>query len=274
MFTRATQWGSSTPDEREERIEELELFLKSIISAPEKERDLEMQLRILKRLAEIYLTHGDFQKSIAYAHEQVELSRHLLGEDHLMTGGAYNDLGLVLLNSERFPEAETYLSRALAIARNSKQQNGESISLCLSNLAIVCLHQSKRQEAKKLLQESLKIQQGRLTVPHLSTAYSLSQLAGIEQIEGHYQEAADYQQQALFIFRALLPESHVDIAIGVNNLATIYYQQGKLLEAEKLFNEALTIAIPVLGEDHPTTKMMWNVYRDFQQEKGVAPALP
>ncbi len=272
LSTGMMQWGKSTPQEREERMSELEELLASVLAEPEKERDLAMQLRLLKRLAEVYMAHGDYEKSADAARAEVKLSRDLLGENHLMTGGAYNDLGLAYLNAERYPEAERQLRKALEIAQKCDQKNNNSLSLCLNNLANVCLHQNNKAEAKRLLEQSLKIQQAKSQEPHLSLAYCRSHLAGIEQTEGHYQKAEDYQKQVVSIFKRLLPEDHVDIGISLGNLATIYGGQGKFTEAEKAFSEALAIAIPVLGENHPITKAMWESYQEFQREREIAPA--
>ena len=93
--------------------------------------------------------HSEALSCLYAAHRGYDVARHTMDPEDALT--VINDvacgMGTVLTNLERFDEAETYFTGALAAGRAINGTDGGSELLMRTNLAFVWLRQGRVEEA-------------------------------------------------------------------------------------------------------------------------------
>jgi serine/threonine-protein kinase len=133
------------------------------------------------------------------------------------SAGAHLDLGVVLYDQRKLPEAEKEFREALCLRPDYPEAH--------NNLGLVLRDQRKLPEAEKEYREALRLRPD-FALAHINLGNVLRDQRKLPEAEKEYREALR--------LRPHNPEAH-------NNLGIVLYDQRKLTEAEKEFREALRL---------------------------------
>jgi CHAT domain-containing protein/tetratricopeptide (TPR) repeat protein len=205
----------------------------------------------------------------------LELRRQALGEEHLETARAYNNLAGTLRDQGKYAAAQPLLDRALAICRKVLGEEHRETARTYGNLATILDDQGKYAEAQPLHEKALAIDRKVFGEDHLATVISCNNLALNLTEQGKYAEAQPLLERSLAWRRKSLGEQHPDTAVAYGNLAGNLADQGKYTEAQPLHEKALAIYRKARGEDHLDTATAYNNLAVHQRMQGkYAEALP
>jgi hypothetical protein len=187
----------------------------------------------------------------------LEARRRLLGEDHLQTATAKNNLALTLAASRwRRPLARRLLKDVVAVKAATLGSSHPDTRSAINNLAAT----TRGPESHELLAMLAR------TAPRGAERESLSELTiagnhALTRLAGGDSRAARAEQEG--IARKILQqvgEEHPQAIVAMSNLATTLARSGDMAGARRHLERALEASRRVLGEDHPTTS---NILKDL-----------
>jgi tetratricopeptide (TPR) repeat protein len=192
---------------------------------------------------------ADLQAAIAAYQKAVELQKKF--QSDLALAITLNNLGLLYRTLGRYPEAEPFLERSLAIREKKLGTEHLDVASSLSNLGLLYRNQARYAEAEQLFLRSLTIRKKHLGEDHPKVASSLNNLGVLYRSQGLYLEAEPLYLQSLYIFEKQLVADYPKIASSLHNLAELYGTWGRYAEAESLYLRSLSIKEKQLGGEHP-----------------------
>jgi len=130
--------------------------------------------------------HGDFARGYTFINRSLETSRQL--GDPKRISDAQANLGYIVLQEERYEEAEKLYMASLAISRGIDNQQG--IADALSHLALISLLQGNFHDARQLNEESLEIWQS--LGDHEGVAWAHHRLGIVVLQQGDHATAREY----------------------------------------------------------------------------------
>jgi tetratricopeptide (TPR) repeat protein len=145
----------------------------------------------------------------------------------------------VLQSGGKYPEAEKFLARALAIREKASGPDSLELAPDLSQLARVNVAKQNLAAAEGLYERVLKIQLKTVSPnsPELLPALDALAALSLEQNK----DAEPLLKQTLSIREGNLGPNHVDVAKNLDRLAAIYTEQKRFAEAQKASERALFI---------------------------------
>jgi CHAT domain-containing protein/tetratricopeptide (TPR) repeat protein len=201
---------------------------------------------------------GRYQQAQPLFEKVLLVYRKILGDDHVVTAIAYNNLAVNLDALGKHVEAEARFRKALAIRRKALGEEQPLTASSYTNLARNLHVQGKLVEAEKGFRKALSIMCQVLGEEHPDTAYGYNILGFNLHAQDKYAQAEESFRKALAIILKVFGAENPITASSYNNLANTLHKQGKYAEAEKLNREALAIRRKVLGEEHPLTASSYN----------------
>ena len=208
----------------------LELFHKSLEIDDAANDPWRKRNRILSNLAQLYYQVSNYDKTLEYAHEALELSEK--EQDLNGTARCLNILGVILYNLNENEDAEDCLQKALQISIN--ELNNKALQgLILNNLAYIYFSAGENEKAKETLIEALDL------AMQMSDKYTEGTiccgLAMIQLEEGNANGAFMQAQTALKIFKdvhSLSGQSDALFLLGsiedyINNNRVVAYEYYK-----------------------------------------------
>lgn len=195
------------------------------------------------QLGELALSRIDYTKARRYYLEAARLRPD--NADYVNKAGRINhEMG-------RYPEAQSFYEKALALREKTLGPNHPDVAVSLNNLAGLYHDLGLYAKVEPLLQRSIKILEKSLGPSHPDVAVCLNNLATLYYTQGQYAKAEPLYQRSLEIGEKTLGPESTHVAVRLNNLAKLYYDQGKYAKAEPLYLRSLAIFEKVLGPDHP-----------------------
>ena len=122
------------------------------------------------------------EKTVALYRQALAIHRKLLGE-HPDVATSLNNLAGVLLDQDKFADAEEYMREALAMRRKVLDRDHPTVAVSLHNLGAVLGRQGKFVEAEKVLMEDYQ-------QSHESPLYKQQQLNGLVSLYEAWDAAA------------------------------------------------------------------------------------
>lgn len=168
-------------------------------------------------------------------------------EDLLYKVGSY------LLERGRFREAESYLSRAMALGVTRHGRDHPALIPLLTRLGELYWRQGTYSRAEPICLQALVLGERYLGRDHLEIADLLDEVAAVYRGQGRYARAARLCRRALRLRERHLGTTHPQTGMTLHNLAMLLRDEGKDTQAEVLFLRALAIVEQNLGTDHPET---------------------
>jgi signal transduction histidine kinase len=234
-----------------DRNKAVEYAIRSLKSA-EKEKDLNLEIKPLEILAEVYFRLDNYEKSIEYYTRLSNIYKQQNKE--LETAHIYARLGAANTQWSKYDIAKGYYEKSIRICK--KHQDFAGIAMCLSGLANIMTHWGDYELALSQYLEALKFwdEMGNLA----GIAQSYNNIGMLYQEIGEYEKANDYYKKGLVIFEELNDTwSIVNMILHIGDiyLKTEEYDKAleyyfKALDIEKdIHNKKLkAIAISNIGE--------------------------
>jgi len=194
---------------------------------------------------------GKIEESVPLAKEELRIAEATFGPEHANTAISLQKLGLADMGLGQYPEAEGFLTRAVAIRDKSTEPQAAPMAELLNGLGQVYYYESKNAEAAAAFQRALTIGEKELGPEHPDVAESLNDLALIYDAQGKYAEAEIFYKRALAIREKVFGPQHCDVAETLSNLAILYEELSRYAESEALYIRALAIHEKELGPDDP-----------------------
>ena len=211
------------------------------------------EVDILLREAKEAEKRQEYHKSEISLLKVMEISKKILGSEHLGMTIIYSNLAGLYESQGRYKEAEELYKKAVSVDEKILGENHKDTAINYNNLAGLYESQGKYKEAEELYKKIISIDEKILGENHEDTAVHYNNLAGLYGKQERYKEAEELYKKAIAIDEKILGENHPDAAIDYNNLAVLYQNQQRYEEAEKLYKKALSIHEKILGENHPDT---------------------
>ncbi len=271
-----------------DRLEDALSLLKSN-SKKHKKASFEYGL-LMNKLGDLYTYTGEYSRAFNSLTDALEIFKKdttIIGKQHFSSTSA--NLGILLMERGKYPEAEEYLKKALnsfladssyliatlnnlaivyqrlgqydvaentflEILKEDKAKLGDThpdYAITLSHLSLVLNDQRRFKEAEKLILQALEIQKSSGNEKSISYARKLNNLAKIFVYSGSPEKAIPYYMESLKIIKSTLGEDSPDYAIHVYNLGLAYLSTGKRQDGIKLIRESANIRAKVLGKRHP-----------------------
>ncbi|MFI1331305.1 AfsR/SARP family transcriptional regulator [Streptomyces sp. NPDC020845] len=175
------------------RSPEYETAARSISDAAHTATDFRTEARARSALGHLYSFAGRFTE----ADRELRRALELAPDDPVVASRAPSQLGTVAYSQERYEDAETFVSQALAAYRTEGNEAGEASAL--SNLARLHVHRGRTQRGVELAEQGVSIYR-RLGAP-LRLANAMYTLGITLASAGRVNEALDQLTQALSAFK-------------------------------------------------------------------------
>ena len=160
------------------------------------------------QLAAFLCAKGLHEKAEPLARRALAIDETHFGPDHPKVAIQLNNLGLALLETNRFSEAEPLMRRALAIDEAALGGEHPEVAIDLGNLARLLQMTGRLAEAEPLLRRALAIDEASFGSGHPSVGRDLNNLAQMLQDAGRPHEAEPLMRHAVEIFERALGPDH------------------------------------------------------------------
>jgi tetratricopeptide (TPR) repeat protein len=178
--------------------------------------------------------------------------------------------GKHLSDRGQYPEAEQFLTKALAIYKQSLEKaEHPDIAANLNDLGELYRLRGRYTQAEQTHKQALTIREHILEPTHPDIATSLHNLARAYHRQGLYSKAEPLYQRALSIREETLGQEHPDTTMSFHDLAFLYQDQSLYAKAEPLLQRALSIREHTLGPDHPDTATSLNNLASLYQDQSL-----
>ncbi len=200
-----------------------------------------------------------FGEADAAYRKALAIRSRLLGENHPLTGEAYNNLGLNMEKQGLPPSAiEPLVRKALDITRQSLGESSERTATMYANVAHNLNEQGRYSEAEPMYRRALEIQERVGGVNHPAYATTLINLGYNLRDDGRSEAAEPLMRQALGIFQAKFGDDNPETAWAYLSLGSTLGGLGRHAEGAGMTTKALEIRRRLLGENHPLTAVAYN----------------
>ena len=189
---------------------------------------------------------GDNTTAFAELEKALALARQAPGTEDRQSVLA-NDLGIVLGNMGRYPEAEAATLEGLALDRRLYGEKHPLLAETLNNLGSLQFAQGHQEEAARLHLEAVELLRASYGSEHRLVALSMNNAATALRALGRGDEADRYQLEALAIQERVLGKDHIEVANSLTNLAFKYRESAELDKALVFYLRALPIFDKNLG---------------------------
>jgi len=184
------------------------------------------------------------------------LSRYRMLAERLAVKGTasefrfLNNLGNILKEQGKYPEAEATHRRLLALREEALGPEHVNVIATRNNLANVLQEQGKLEEAEAQHRHALGLRERILGPDHPHVALSRNNLGIVLFLQGKYKESEAENRQALALRAKVLGPEHPFVAYSHGNLAVVLQIQGKQKEAETQLRQVASLLEQQLGADH------------------------
>jgi tRNA A-37 threonylcarbamoyl transferase component Bud32/tetratricopeptide (TPR) repeat protein len=227
-----------------------------------------VEASIRATLGATYRELGELSAAEPHLRRALELRRRTLGEEHLETARAMNQLGLLEWRHGRPDQAEPLFRRSLELCRRLLGPDDTETLAYEMNVANVYRSQGRYQEAEPLYERNLAAKRRVLGAEHSSTLDTMSNLANHYQETGRYDKAEVLHRQALDVWRRNQGEKSPSAVSAMNNLANDLALLGRSEEAAPLMERTLALKIELYGADHPSTLNSVNNLAELDDQLG------
>jgi len=200
------------------------------------------------------IERGDALAGLARFDEAEELYRSLPDDDPLVRLGR----GAVLRSRGEYPDAETELLQALAVAEQRFGAASIETAGALNALGMTYKYWGRFDEGRCVYDRALAILVRAFGEEHTDVATVHHNLGGLEHARRDFEAAEPHARKSVELRRRLLGAEHIATAEDEAAWAPILHALGRDDEAEALLRNAITILGQALGPDHPEVASAWN----------------
>ncbi|MBL9030967.1 MAG: serine/threonine protein kinase [Phycisphaerae bacterium] len=263
--------------------DESERILKSAVEACERlfGADDDATAAARDALANLYALQIRTDDAIGLAREQVRARVKSLGKEHDDTVNALNVLGVSLMDTEQFDEAERTFTEVLAVLQRTRPATHPFTLTVRANLGLLHYQAAmagkttdpadyaRRIELARTINEAtLRDRTIALGEEHPDTLTSMGNLGIVYKELGRTQEADALNRKSVEISVKVLGENHPDTITGLANLGNSLRTQKKYAEAVHYLDRALKGARISHPPNHPGTAFILGWYSGCLRELG------
>ncbi|HZW32297.1 MAG TPA: tetratricopeptide repeat protein [Isosphaeraceae bacterium] len=208
---------------------------------------------ILTAVSETYRGLGLVAPSVATSEEALAIRRRELGEAHLGTLEAMNNLAGAHLAAGRLQSGLSLFEQILEARRLKQGEDHPDTLDAINNLGLAYHEAGQLDRAIPLLEQAHKAARAKLGNDHRDALSVANNLARAYQDAGRLDRAIPLFEQTLELRRAKQGEDHPDTLMSMHNLASVYAIAGQNGRAIPLLERTLKARMVKLGEDHPDT---------------------
>ncbi|KAJ7762591.1 hypothetical protein B0H16DRAFT_1368814, partial [Mycena metata] len=224
----------------------------------------------------VYYHAGRYEEAHKLENRVLETRREVLGDDHLSTLDAMNNLAGTYNKLGQFHEAEAL---EIMVLEKRKEILGEDHLATLDamyNLAITCSQLGQFQKAKELEVVVVEKRREILGNLHPDTLAAQGNLGTTYRQLGEFRRARELDGLVIERRKTILGDDHPDTLHAMYNLAMTFRNLGQFQSAEELEVAVVEKRRAILGDDHLETilavkNLAWT-YRElgqFQKVEGL-----
>ena len=168
-----------------------------------------------------------------------------------------NGLGKVLLDEEKYVEAEGINRKAVEVMQHARPEDDPEFSLVINNLGLNLSYLGQYEEAEALLRRALSLREKYRGSKHPDVAVSLLDLGLVSFKQGNFRQADALYRSATAILENIphdvrSTDENEMLAEAWEDLALSYAAEARYGEAEGLFKKAIALLESTRGNAHPT----------------------
>jgi non-specific serine/threonine protein kinase/serine/threonine-protein kinase len=184
------------------------------------------------------------------------LSRLADAPDPLLEARVRGDLGGVLREEARIPEAEALQRRALELQIRAHGPVHAEVGRAWHNLAVTLVAGNRPAEAEPMLRQALAVKEAALGPDHPDVGTTLGSLASNARDDGRMDEALAFARRALAVQEKAFGPQHPLVATTLLKLGLIESERGRYEESLALFERSRAIRERAFGPDHFATAIL------------------
>lgn len=228
----------------------------------------EYAANILSSMAQVYSDVQQYDKSMEYYSQALDIILETSGPDSDVAAGLYLGMGAVAGDLGDHQKSLKLYESALSIYQASRQGPDADVATALNNIAYAYQNMGDTSKAVEFFQKALEIDLQLYGENHPITATRYNNIAYIYDLRGEYDEAVKMYEKSLAIRIAAYGEVHPDVALAYNNLALTYKKQDKFGKAIEMYEKAIQISLQVFGEEHTNTGVFYDNLGNIYDAQG------
>ncbi len=243
----------------EQKYDSSLFYLNSALQNISEIDSLDLKFSIYSAIATNYYFLGDFQNTLNYLTEQLNIAYELNNKEDITM--CLNRLGIIHKNMDQYEDAIYYYQEALKIAE--EENDSLNIANTLNNIGNIYFH-NRGNYVRALEYYSRALDISINTGNKENEAYLLRNLGNIYELQNKYQSALNNFNQALLIFKTLEKKEN-EIAITQSHISVIYARLGNFENALEFIQNSISYytsirAKPKIAE---TRKTQGDIYLEW-----------
>ncbi len=206
---------------------------------------------IYNNLGMIYNDRAQYDLSIKYYEQGIDLCKKDFGEENLYLPAFFNGLGDIYYEKNNYDEALKYYKLSYAMFENDKEIENDDVIITCANLGRIYYVTADYDNALIFFEKAFALNERIYGQDNDYTATLFGWIASIYEMQGDYDKAKIYYKKDILYSQQKKNEMHPDLATAYNNIAVFYYQIEDYDNALEYCKKALLIRQKTLGEWHP-----------------------
>jgi tetratricopeptide (TPR) repeat protein len=212
--------------------------------------DQDLISRSYHHLGRIAETKGDYDTSLEYLHQSLEIKLKTMKSNDPSIAQSYNSIGIVYQQKGDHEKALEAFNKALIIWKRAYGKNHPNVAGSYNNMGVVYKREKKYAEALESFQKALAIRERHPSTNYYDLAGSHNNIGAVYERLGHHDLAIHHYNLSLKIKTKSLPPQHPSIALTFENMGYVYENRGAYLQALSYFEKAATIYRHSLPSTH------------------------
>lgn len=226
----------------------------------------EKRYEILKQLAAVHASQGEFKEAITYLDLAIDWRSTNLGFGDPLMVDDLTELARVLRSSGDYRRAITVLE-PVAVHLNRTGQESAALADTHSFRAQLYLDLKQPEAAAVALRIALDVREKLSGSLHPSLVRDLDKLGQVLITLRDYVQAEQAYRRSLVIRERLVGPKDADLITTVDGLAYAHFGQKKYAEAESLYRRLLSLWEGSAGKDHPMIAITLDKVAVFYREQ-------
>jgi tetratricopeptide (TPR) repeat protein len=252
------------------RLREAEARCREALQEAERAGDAQPMAVVTSRLASVVHDAGRLAEAEVLYLRVVALRTQVHGGTHAEVAIALGNLGVLMANTRRYPEAEQALKQAEDIQKRAPDVPDRDRAVVISGLASLARYRGDMPRAESLYLRALHILQRSIGPVSSDLATAHQNLAFLYAETGQWNHVQLQHQQAMDLWRKTLGPAHPAMAVGQLTLADLLVSKGRWREAEPVIQDALQQLHATVGAEHPEVNSakckLAEIYRHLKRE--------
>ena len=224
----------------------------------------------LSGLSVLLVRTGEYREAEAAAREALAIRLRFFGEASNFTGLAYNNLGLVLMESGQIEAAAAMYGRSIEVIKASGVVNIDEMIAILTNLASVLVRLGETGQAIDVQRQILDYAERAFGPSHVRSVMARNNLGAALGGAGRHVEAITLLEANYAAAKALGPQGTQIAALTASSLAAFAGREGDVERARRWFVRADADMRAAYRPDHVQRILLGWSYGNFLIGEGDA----